>query len=42
MRVSRRYLIVREFRVAGTLPGHATEAELIAALSAPVVRQVPA
>ncbi len=40
MRVSHRYLIVRERRVAGTLPGTATEADLIAALSAPVA--VPA
>ena len=42
MRVSHRYLIVRERRVAGTLPGHATEAELIAALSTPMVQQVRA
>ncbi|MEM7567211.1 MAG: sugar ABC transporter ATP-binding protein [Pseudomonadota bacterium] len=33
MRVSQRYLIVRQRRLVGTLPGSATEAELIAALS---------
>ncbi len=37
MQLSHRYLIISEHRVTGALPGSATEAELVAALSAPLV-----